>query len=129
MSGPFTIQEAEHFYGGPFWTAPLAIVLKLGNGPDQWHMVQNLSFRDEFSMSVNDFIDSDDFLMTWGTAQIMADWVSFHNSLLLLILLLELCNSFSYIHRGLALLLQPPNSSTTFSLDPSFSGGCPLLYI
>ena len=85
MSGPFTIQEAERFYGGPFRTAPLAIVPKPGDGPDQWRMVQNLSFRDEFGMSVNDFIDSDDFPTTWGTAQIMADWVGLPNPLFLLI--------------------------------------------
>ena len=76
MSGPFTVQQAEQFFGGPFQTAPLAIVPKLGAGPDHWHMVQNLSFRDEFGISVNDLIDSDDFPTTWGTAQIMADWVS-----------------------------------------------------
>jgi hypothetical protein len=76
MSGPFSIQQAERFFGGPFRTAPLAIVPKPGVGPDRWRMVQNLSFRDQFGMSVNDFIDSDDFPTKWGTAQMMADWVS-----------------------------------------------------
>jgi hypothetical protein len=76
MSGPFSVRQAESFFGGPFRTAPLAIVPKPGVGPDQWRMVQNLSFRDQFGMSVNDFIDSDDFPTKWGTAQMMADWVS-----------------------------------------------------
>jgi hypothetical protein len=87
MSGPFSVSQAEHFFGGPFRTAPLAIVPKPGLGPDPWRMVQNLSFRDHFGMSVNDFIDSDDFPTKWGTAQMMADWVSsFFLSLLLILL-------------------------------------------
>jgi hypothetical protein len=81
MSGPFSIRQAECFFGGPFRTAPLAIVPKPGVGPDQWRMVQNLSFRDQFGMSVNDFIDSDDFPTRWGTAQMMADWVRIYTNI------------------------------------------------
>jgi hypothetical protein len=52
MSGPFTVEQAELFFSGPFRTAPLAIVPKPGVSLDHWHMVQNLSFRDRFGMSV-----------------------------------------------------------------------------
>lgn len=82
MSGPFTFAEAIEFFCGPFRTAPLGLAPKAdGVGTSAWRMVQNLSFPDGYGVSVNDMIDSDDFPTLWGTAQLMADWVSWPLSL------------------------------------------------
>lgn len=76
ISGPFSVHEAEQFFGGHFWSAPIGLVPKAGGKSDEWRMVQNLSSKLLGEVSVNSLIDSDDFPTSWGTAQMFADYVS-----------------------------------------------------
>jgi hypothetical protein len=76
ISGPFTASEAEQFFGGFFWTAPLGLVPKAGGAGDEWRMIENLSFTLSGGVSMNSLINSDDFPTKWGTAQMLADYVS-----------------------------------------------------
>lgn len=79
MSGPFSPREASAFLGGHYRTSPLSLVPKSEDDPesaDSWRMIQNMSFKDRDNVSVNDFINSDDFPTSSTTAQRFADWVS-----------------------------------------------------
>ena len=75
MSGPYSANQVEAILGSHFVTSPLSVVEKSGS-PGKFRLVQNCSFRNEDSFSVNDFIDSDEFPTTWGTAAEVAQIVS-----------------------------------------------------
>ncbi|CDO75102.1 hypothetical protein BN946_scf185010.g27 [Trametes cinnabarina] len=75
MSGPYSCEKVKQLLGSHFRTSPLSVVEK-PNAPGKWRLIQNCSFRDEFGVSVNDLIDSDDFPTVWGTAAEVADIVA-----------------------------------------------------
>ncbi|CDO73729.1 hypothetical protein BN946_scf185015.g57 [Trametes cinnabarina] len=75
MSGPFAHVQVEHLLGSHFRSSPLSVIEK-PNTPGKWRLIQNCSFKDEFGMSVNDMIDSDDFPTVWGTAAEVADIIA-----------------------------------------------------
>lgn len=75
MTGPYTRTQLEEILGGHFRSSPLSVVEKAGSA-GKWRLIQNCSFPDEFGISVNDMIDSDDFPTEWGTASEVAEIVS-----------------------------------------------------
>ena len=74
MSGPFSREELEVLFDGPFISSPLSVVAKAGD-PAKLRLVQNCSFPAFDGFSVNDFIDAADFPTTWGTASVVAQIV------------------------------------------------------
>lgn len=75
MTGPYPREHVERILGGPFRSSLLSVVEKAGSSGG-WRLIQNCSFPDEFGVSVNDMIDSDDFPTKWGTAAEVAEIVS-----------------------------------------------------
>lgn len=75
MSGPFSQLQLESILGCFFMSSPLSVVTKAGQ-PEKLRLVQNCSFPSFRGLSVNDFIDSDDYPTTWGTAAKVAQIVS-----------------------------------------------------
>ncbi|OJT04921.1 hypothetical protein TRAPUB_4263 [Trametes pubescens] len=72
MTGPYSRERVEGILGTPFRSSPLSVVEKAGS-VGKWRLIQNCSFPDEFGVSVNDMIDSDDFPTKWGTAAEVAE--------------------------------------------------------
>ncbi|OJT03434.1 hypothetical protein TRAPUB_5853 [Trametes pubescens] len=72
MTGPYSRMRVEEILGSHFRSSPLSVVEKAGS-VGKWRLIQNCSFPDEFGISVNDMIDSDDFPMKWGTAAEVAE--------------------------------------------------------
>ena len=75
MTGPFSIEEAHHIFGGHFCTTPLGLVQKEEN-MTKWWVIRNASKKDSYGVSVNDMIESDDFPTRWSSAWIVAQYVS-----------------------------------------------------
>lgn len=75
VSGPFTPDELEAVFGGPFKSSPLGLVEKAGS-PGEFRIIRDLSFAGDAGVSVNDGLDSDDFPTSWGTFQDVAQFVS-----------------------------------------------------
>ena len=75
MTGPFSIEEAHHIFGGHFRTTPLGLVQKEEN-TTKWRVIRNASKKDSYGVSVNDMIESDDFPTRWNSAWIVAQYVS-----------------------------------------------------
>lgn len=75
MSGPYTLREVQTKLGSHFMTSPLGVVDKAGS-PGKFRLIQSCSFKNEDGFSVNDFIDSNNFPTTWGTAAEVAQIVS-----------------------------------------------------
>lgn len=75
MSGPYTRSEVESILKSPFVTSPLSVVDKAG-APGKYRLVQNCSYRNELGVSVNMWIDPDDFPTEWGTAAEFAEIVA-----------------------------------------------------
>lgn len=75
MTGPYTRGDVEHILRSPFVSSPLSVVDKAG-APGKYRLVQNCSFENEAGISVNYYIDSDDFPTEWGTASQFAEIVS-----------------------------------------------------
>ncbi|TFY50261.1 hypothetical protein EVG20_g11624 [Dentipellis fragilis] len=64
MDGPYTFEEMEELCGGHFAACPVHVVVMADESRKAKHrVVQNISFEGEASYSVNDLIDSDEFLM------------------------------------------------------------------
>lgn len=72
--GPFAPDRLEALIG-PFRTSPLGVVPKPGT--DGFRIPQDLSFPrdDPDRSSVNDEIDGDDFLCSWGTFNVIAEMI------------------------------------------------------
>lgn len=77
MTGPYSRERVEEILEGPFRTSPLAVTEKPGS-KSGWRLIQNCSFEDEYGVSVNSMIDSDDFPTKWGTAAQVAEVVSLY---------------------------------------------------
>lgn len=77
MSGPFSREDMELIYGDTFVTTPLLLVTKKGalGEPDKIRVCRNSSKSYSDGLSVNDFIDSDDFSTEWTTAADVAEIV------------------------------------------------------
>jgi hypothetical protein len=77
FSGPFTQEELE-IKIGPFRSSPLQVAVKeeAPGQPKKFRVCRNLSFKGPSGRSVNDEIDAKDFPTRWGTAQLVADFVS-----------------------------------------------------
>lgn len=78
MSGPFSQAEVDLIYGDTFVTTPLLPVIKKGElgCPAKIRICRNSSESYEsMGMSVNNFIDSDDFSTEWTTAAEVANIV------------------------------------------------------
>lgn len=75
MSGPWSQTAVEYLLGGPFMSSPIFLIDKAGS-PGKLRLIQDCSFENEDGFSVNDFIDSDNFPTTWGTAAEVAQIVS-----------------------------------------------------
>ncbi|GBE80149.1 hypothetical protein SCP_0213520 [Sparassis crispa] len=71
MTGPYSQAQVEHILGTFFVSSPLAVVPKAGS--KKFRLVQNCSYQDEFGVSVNSQINSDDFPTKWGTAAEVAE--------------------------------------------------------
>ncbi|GBE80622.1 hypothetical protein SCP_0303370 [Sparassis crispa] len=71
MTGPYSQAQVEHILGSYFVSSPLAVVPKAGS--KKFRLVQNCSYQDEFGVSVNSQINSDDFPTKWGTAAKVAE--------------------------------------------------------
>src|SRR5882724_8037142 len=74
MDSPFTIEQAHIIYGGHFRTCPLGLVEKLGLSA-LW-MIHHFSKEDDYGVSTNSWVDSDDFPTCWFTVAQTADFVS-----------------------------------------------------
>jgi hypothetical protein len=74
MSGPVSFEEALEFFNGPFHTASIGLIEK---PPDsgKWRMIRNFSATDEFRVSTNNWLDSDDFPIMWHSCSVIADFV------------------------------------------------------
>ena len=81
MSGPFTVEEAHTIFGGHFRTTPLGLVQK-EPGSAKWRLVRNASKKDSCGVSVNSMLNSDDFPTRWGSAWMVAQYVSILSFLL-----------------------------------------------
>ena len=79
MDGPFSRSELDIIFGDTFVSTPLIIVSKKGplGQPDKIRICRNSSKSYGCGVSVNDFIDPDDFSTLWTTATQVADVVSF----------------------------------------------------
>lgn len=75
MTGPYTQSQVEEVLGGPFKSAPLSAIDKAGS-PGKLRLIQNCSFKHEDGVSMNDFIDPEEYPTTWGTASEVAQIVS-----------------------------------------------------
>jgi hypothetical protein len=73
MSGPFSRLQTHSIIGGHFRTVPIGLVPKSG---EKFRMVQNLSKKDSFGVSVNSQLSSDDFPTCWFSAWSVANYVS-----------------------------------------------------
>ena len=74
MSGPYARDKVERILGSPFVSSPLTVVEKdSGKG---LRLIQNCSYVNDQGISVNMFIDSDDYPTRWGTAAKFAQRVS-----------------------------------------------------
>ncbi|GBE88972.1 hypothetical protein SCP_1403800 [Sparassis crispa] len=71
MTGPYSQAQVEHILGSHFVSSPLAVVPKAGS--KKFRLVQNCSYQDEFGVSVNSQINSDNFPTKWGTAAEVAE--------------------------------------------------------
>ncbi|GBE86646.1 hypothetical protein SCP_0905260 [Sparassis crispa] len=71
MTGPYSRPNVERILGSFFMSSPLAVVPKAGS--KKFRLVQNCSYQDEFGISVNSYINSDDFPTKWGTAAEVAE--------------------------------------------------------
>ncbi|GBE79380.1 hypothetical protein SCP_0205780 [Sparassis crispa] len=74
MTGPYMKDQVETILGSHFVSSPLAVVPKAGS--KKFRLVQNCSYKDEFGVSVNSQIDSDDFPTKWGTAAQVAEIIA-----------------------------------------------------
>ncbi|GBE83386.1 hypothetical protein SCP_0504340 [Sparassis crispa] len=74
MTGPYSQAQVEHILGSFFVSSPLAVVPKAGS--KKFRLVQNCSYQDEFGVSVNSQINSDDFPTKWGTAAEVAEIIA-----------------------------------------------------
>ena len=76
MSGPFTKDETHTIFGGHFRMVPIGLVEKdLVKGT--YCLIQHFSKQDEFGVSVNSQLNSNDFPTQWHSAYTMACYVSF----------------------------------------------------
>ncbi|GBE80443.1 hypothetical protein SCP_0301580 [Sparassis crispa] len=74
MTGPYSQAQVEHILGSYFVSSPLAVVPKADS--KKFRLVQNCSYQDEFGVSVNSQINSDDFPTKWGTAAEVAEIIN-----------------------------------------------------
>ena len=83
MSGPYTLQDTERILRGPFYSSPLIVaVQEQGNGlPPKRRVCRNLSRgdRDSGYLSINSFINKEDFPTRFDMAFRVADAVSSHS--------------------------------------------------
>ena len=77
MDGPFTIDEAHIIYNGHFQMCPLGLVEKPGSSA--LHMIRHFSKLDQYSDSMNGWVDSDDFPTCWFSVSQLANFVSVHS--------------------------------------------------
>lgn len=75
MSGPYPQAKVEEILGGPFMSAPLAVIDKAGS-PGKFRLIQDCSYKNADGFSMNDFINPENFPTTWGTASDVAQIVS-----------------------------------------------------
>jgi hypothetical protein len=76
MVGPFSFEQATSFVGGQFCTSPLGLVPRPNS--DKMRIVHDLSFKYDDGSSANSYIDKEDYPCKWTTAEMFAQWVSFH---------------------------------------------------
>ena len=77
MAGPFTKDEAHVVFRGHFRTAPLGLIKKpYKDKPSSWRLIRHLSKKDKNGQSTNSWINSDQWQTKWGTAAMVADFVS-----------------------------------------------------
>jgi len=75
MSGPFTLEQASVFFGGPFCSSPVGLVEKVP-GDSQWRMIRHLSKQDDEGHSSNGWVvDSDEFPTIYFTASWVCHYV------------------------------------------------------
>lgn len=71
--GPLRLREVEALIG-PFQTSPLSIIPK-PHKPSSFRLIQNFSFpyhQTDGHVSVNSYLESDDYPTTWGTFPIFS---------------------------------------------------------
>lgn len=73
MTGPYTRLHVESILRSKFVSSPISVVRDASSS--KLRLVQNCSYRGERGIFVNDHIDSDNFLTTWGTAAMVAEIV------------------------------------------------------
>lgn len=78
MDVPYSEEEMREICGGHFAACPVHVVSQTGEvGKVKQRTVRNMSYEGEAGYSVNDLVDSDDYLTEWGSASIVAETVSF----------------------------------------------------
>lgn len=77
FSGPFSQTELEAKIS-PFRSSPLQVAVKeeTPGAPKKFRVCRNLSYKGSMGCSINDEIDAKEFPTRWGTAQLVADFVS-----------------------------------------------------
>lgn len=75
MSGPFTKDQVFDILGGHFASSPLGVIEK-SREPSKFHVVRNLSYKNEDRFSMNGHLDSDNFPTKWGTTTQVTEQVS-----------------------------------------------------
>lgn len=74
LEGPFDQHSLEAILGF-FRSSPLGVVEKAGS-PGKFRVIRDLSFAGSAGSSINDSLDADDFLTSWGTATEIEKMVS-----------------------------------------------------
>jgi hypothetical protein len=79
MSGPFSRTKIEEKLGGFFRTSPIQVhvVPSEAEKPEKKRICRNFSFKGAMALSVNDCLNSDDYPTRWGSANEVAEIVSF----------------------------------------------------
>ena len=75
MSGPFSLDNATYIFGSFYHSSPLGLVEKTP-GDCVWQMIRHLSKHNADSHSTNDWLNSDDFPISYFTASWVAQFVS-----------------------------------------------------
>lgn len=76
MEGPLTQAEVEQKLGGFFRVSPTGVVEKAGS-PGKFRIIRDLSFAGDEEDSINDSLDSDEFVTRWGSASEVQHIVSY----------------------------------------------------